>query len=121
MQDIFELTDENYVSFMDDSDTVVFIDFYSDTCPPCQTLLTYLPRLAEHYKDEKVVIAKVNAGQNKKLSNKFMVRSVPLTVVIGEDKMVKQAEVGLKSIDGYIKMIDSALGKSQGFFARLFG
>ena len=50
-----------------------------------------------------------------------MARSVPLTVVIGEDKMVKRAEVGLKSIDGYIKMIDSALGKSRGFFARLFG
>jgi thioredoxin 1 len=121
MQDIHELTDANYVEFMEHCDSVVFIDFYSDTCPPCQTLLSFLPNLAEHFKDEKVIIAKVNAGYNKKLSNKFMVRSVPLTVVIGEDKMVKQAEVGLKSIDGYIKMIDSALGKSRGFFARLFG
>jgi thioredoxin 1 len=119
--EVKDLSDSTYPSFIENFDGVLFIDFYSDTCPPCQTLLTYLPRLAEHFKDENVVIAKVNAGQNPKLSSKFMVRSVPLTVVIGEDKMVKRAEVGLLSIDGYIKMIDKALGINQGFFARIFG
>ena len=49
-----------------------------------------------------------------------MVQSVPLTVVIGKDKMVKRAEIGLVGIDGYIKMIDKALGKG-GFFSKLFG
>ncbi|WP_297442001.1 thioredoxin family protein [Sulfurimonas sp.] len=93
--------------------------YFSDTCPPCQTLLSYLPNLAEHFKDEEVVIAKVNAAHNPKLSKKFMVRSVPLTVVIGKDKMVHRAEVGLLGIDGYIKMIDKALGKG-GFFRKLF-
>lgn len=120
MQEILELTDTNYTEFIENTDSVVFIDFYSDTCPPCQTLLTYLPNLAEHYKDEKVVIAKVNSAHNPKLSNKFMVRSVPLTVVIGKDKMVKKAEVGLLSIDGYFKMIDKELGHGKGFFSRLF-
>ena len=120
MQTVLELTDTTYVSFMESTDCVVFIDFYSDTCPPCQTLLTYLPNLAEHYKDEKVVIAKVNSAHNPKLSNKFMVRSVPLTVVVGKDKMVKKAEVGLLGIDGYFKMIDKEIGRSKGFFARLF-
>jgi len=120
MAEVKELSDKNYVSFIESTDAVVFIDFYSDTCPPCQTLLTYLPNLAEHYKEENVVIAKVNAANNPKLSNKFMVRSVPLTVVIGKDKIVKQAEVGLLGMNGYIKMIDKALGKG-GFFKKLFG
>lgn len=115
-----EFTDKNYSDFIESTDAVVFIDFYSDTCPPCQTLLTYLPNLAEHFKDENVVITKVNAAFNPKLSKKFMVQSVPLTVVIGKDKMVKRAEVGLLSIDGYIKMIEKALGKG-GFFSKLFG
>jgi len=121
MQEILELTDSNYVSFIQDTDSVVFIDFYSDTCPPCQTLLSYLPNLATHYKDKKVVIAKVNSAHNPKLSTKFMVRSVPLTVVIGKDKMVKRAEVGLLSIDAYFKMIDKEDGKSKGFFSKIFG
>ena len=121
MNNILELTDANYSSFIKETDAVVFIDFYSDTCPPCQTLLSYLPNLAEHYKDESVVIAKVHSAYNPKLSNKFMVRSVPLTVVIGKDKMVKRAEVGLLSIDGYFKMIDKEIGKGKGFFSKLFG
>jgi len=120
MSDILELTDSNYTSFMEKTDAVVFIDFYGETCPPCQTLLTYLPSLAEHYKDEDVVIAKVSSAKNPKLSAKFMVRSVPLTVVVGKDKMVKKAEVGLLNIDGYFKMIDKALGKNKGFFSKLF-
>ena len=118
--DILELTDSNYTEFMELTDAVVFIDFYSDTCPPCKTLLSYLPNLAQHYKDEKVVIAKVNSAYNPKLSNKFMVRSVPLTVVIGKDKMVKKAEVGLLGIDGYFNMIDKEIGKGKGFFSKLF-
>ena len=117
---IVELTDSNYTSFMESTEAVVFIDFYSDTCPPCQTLLSYLPNLAQHYKDEEVVIAKVNSAYNSKLSTKFMVRSVPLTIVIGKDKMVKKAEVGLLGIDGYFKMIDKELGKGRGFFSKLF-
>ena len=115
-----ELSDKNYSDFIESIDAVVFIDFYSDTCPPCQTLLAYLPNLAEHFKDEYVVIAKINAAFNPKLSKKFMVQSIPLTVVIGKDKMVKHAEVGRLSIDGYIKMIEKALGES-GFFSKLFG
>ena len=120
MAEVLELSDANYTAFIEKSDTVVFIDFFSETCPPCQTLLSYLPNLAEYFKDEEVVIAKVNTAYSPKLSQKFMVRSVPLTVVIGKDKMVKKAEVGLLSMDGYIKMIDKALGKG-GFFSKFFG
>ncbi len=120
MVEVQELSDASYPTFIENTSSVVFIDFYSDTCPPCQALLSYLPNLAKHYENEDVVITKVNAAYNPKLSKKFMVQSVPLTVVIGKDKMVKQAEVGLLSIDGYIKMIDKALGKG-GFFSKLFG
>ena len=120
MSKVMELSDTNYVAFMEEFEGVVFIDFYSDTCPPCQTLLALLPNLAKHYESEEVVIAKVNAAYSPKLSQKFMVKSVPLTVVIGKDKMVKRAEVGLLSIDGYISMIDKALSKG-GFFSRIFG
>ena len=120
MEIIKVFTDKNYTDFIESTDRVVFIDFYSDTCPPCQTLLAYLPNLAEHFKDEDVIIAKVNAANNPKLSKKFMVRSVPLTIVIGKDKIVKRAEVGLVSMDAYVKMIEKALDKG-GFFSKFCG
>jgi len=120
MANILELTDSTYPSFMEKTESVVFIDFYSDTCSPCQILLSYLPNLAEHYKEEGVVIAKVNVSRNPKLTNKFMVKGVPLTTVIGKDKMVKRAEVGLLGIDAYFKMIDKELGKKKGLLGKLF-
>lgn len=120
MEIVQELTDKNYTAFIEATSSVVFIDFYSNTCPPCQTLLSYLPNLVEHFKDEDVVITKVNAENNPKLSKKFMVRSVPLTVAIGKDKILKHAEVGLLSMNVYIKMIEKALGKG-GFFSKVFG
>lgn len=73
--------------------------------------MTFLPKLQEYYQAEDVTIAKVNVATNPKLAKKFMVQSVPLSVVIGKDKMVKRAEVGLLSVDGYMKTIDKALGK----------
>lgn len=121
MADVLDLNDNNYSEFMENFDGVVFIDFYSETCPPCQTLLSYLPRMAEFYKEKDVAITKVNAAYSPKLSAKFMVRSVPLSVVIGKDKMVKRAEVGLLSIDSYFNMIDKELGKGKGFLSRFFG
>ncbi len=121
MNEVLELSDATYTEFIENSNGVVFIDFYSDTCPPCQTLLSYLPSMAEHYSNENVVIAKVNSSYNPKLSNKFMVRSVPLTVVIGKDKMVKRAEVGLLSKASYFSMIDKEINQGKGFFSRLFG
>lgn len=119
-QNILELTDATYSAFIEQTQDLVFIDFYSESCGPCQTLLTFLPRLSVHYKDQTLIIAKVNAANNPKLAAKFMVRSVPLTLLIGRDKMVKHAEIGLLSIDAYIKIIDKELGLNQSFFSRLF-
>ena len=120
MSEVLELTDSTYSDFIQEYTGVVFIDFYSDTCGPCQTLLSYLPSLASHYNTDDIVIAKVNAAYNPKLSNKFMVKSVPLTVVIGKNKMVKKAEVGLLAKSSYFKMIDKELKGEKGFFSNLF-
>jgi len=120
LENILELTDSNYAKFMQETQGIVFIDFYSDTCPPCQTLLAYLPNIAENYKDKEVIIAKVNSAHNPKLSKKFMVRSVPLTVLIGKDKMVKRAEVGLLTLNAYFKMIDKEINQGKGFFSNFF-
>jgi len=117
---ILELSDGNYTGFIEETKSVVFIDFYSPTCGLCQTLLSFLPKLQEHYQNEEVVIAKADVTKNPKLANKFMVQSVPLTIVIGKDKMLKRVEVGLLGIDAYIKMIDKALGKGR-ILSRLFG
>lgn len=118
---MIDLNDDNYAEFIKETSSVVFIDFYGETCGPCQTLLAYLPRLSDHFKDKNVTIAKVNVNKNPKLAEKYKVNSIPLCVVIGKDKMVKRAEEGLQTPSVYINMIEKALSEKRGFFKKLFG
>jgi thioredoxin 1 len=121
MEDVVELTDLNYESFLEETDSVVFIDFYSELCWPCQTLLKHLPRLAQYYKNEKVVIAKVNATYNRKMAKEYNLRTVPMTIVIGKDKTLKKSVTGLRGRHYYCKMIDNELRQRKGFIGNLFG
>lgn len=115
----FELTDENYVSTVEATNVAIFIDFYSLTCGPCQEVLPLLD-LLEAYFGERALICKVNVSQNPKLAKKYAIQSVPFCVSIGEDKMIKDYELGASSIDRYIRMVEKAIGE-KGFFRRMFG
>jgi thioredoxin 1 len=113
------LTDQNYEDFITTCDDIVFIDFFSPSCGPCMQLSPILERLDRHFSDKTVTIAKVDITQNPKLAKKYMVQSIPLTIVVGKDKMVKKAELGLKDIDIYISMIEKNLPKKS-LFQRFF-
>jgi len=115
-----ELTDENYTDFITQTDKPVFIDFYSPTCGPCQTVQGLLPHLEQRFGDD-AVIAKVDVTRNPKLAAKYEIRSVPFCVSISpKDKMVKDYELGAATLGRYIQMIEKAKGK-RGFFSKLFG
>ena len=116
-----ELNDLNYSEFIENTDDIVFIDFYSPFCPPCQEVLGILEVLTNYYRDKEVSICKVDVTQNPKLAQKYRVASVPLCVVIGKDKMVKSAEMGARADDVYFGMIDAQLKKKKSFFKKIFG
>jgi len=120
---IHDLTDENYSDFVQTTDNVIFIDFYTQTCPSCVELMPLLDRLDANFID-KAEICRVNVSQNPKLAQKYSIRSVPVCVVIGKDKMVKEAELGVNSVDHYFSMIERAIGKKLeivNIFSRIFG
>ena len=116
---IIELNDDNYSTFIQDCNKTLFIDFYSPSCGPCQELMTQLPHIDKYFKGE-AIISKVNVTQNPKLAQKYEISSVPFCVSIScKDKMLKDFELGVSSVDRYIRMIKKAQGK--GLFSRLFG
>ncbi len=115
----FELTDTNYVTTVEATSVALFIDFYSPTCGPCQEVLPLLDIL-ETYFGERARICKVDITRNPKLAKKYDIKSVPFCVSIGEDKMVKDYELGSASVERYINMIEKAIG-DKGFFRRIFG
>ncbi len=117
-----ELTDKNYTTIIKNSDKPVFIDFYSDTCAPCQVLLGIIESGLEQYGEENgVVIATCNAGRNPRLSDAFKVRSVPFTIVVMPDESLKYPEIGLKDPAYYYGLVDKLSGKKKGLLGRLFG
>jgi len=117
-----ELTDKNYHAIIKGSDKPVFIDFYSDTCAPCQVLLGIIEAGLEKYGEENnVVIATCNTGRNPMLANAFNVRSVPFTIVVMPDESLKYPEMGLKDQAYYYNLVDKLSGRKKGFLSRLFG
>ncbi|MBN2897010.1 MAG: thiol reductase thioredoxin [Campylobacterales bacterium] len=113
-----ELNDDTYSDLIASTDKALFIDFYSPTCGPCQSVLGMLAPIAAHFGDTALV-CKVDVSRNPRLAQKYEIRSVPFCVSIGTDKMVKDYELGAASIGRYIAMIEKAQGK--GFWSRLFG
>jgi thioredoxin 1 len=116
---ILELTDENYVQFVEQTDKPFFIDFYTPMCGACQQIEPYLDDLANYY-GEDVTIAKCNVRNNPKLGNKYKISSVPLCLVVGNDKNIKSVEMGAKESSRYFEMIDEVLGKGGSIFSSFF-
>lgn len=71
----------------------VLVDFYSDTCPPCQMMAPVLDQLAEELSDS-IKIVKVNASENQLLTEKYQVNSVPTFVLI-EDGAATKTKTGV--------------------------
>ena len=116
-----ELTDENYTTIIKNNDKPVFIDFYSQTCGPCQMLMKLVDEKLEAYGEEHgVQVVKCDVTKNQKLSSAFNIKSIPFTIVVMPDEKLKYAEVGLKEESYYFNLIDKLSGKESSFFSRLF-
>jgi len=96
---MIQLTDENYNQVIETTNKNIFIDFFMPTCSPCKELLKILPILEQKY--PKILILKCNINENPKIANKYMVRSVPLTLMINNKKEIKDANLGLKDFNYY--------------------
>lgn len=89
-----EFTDGNFQADVLDSDKVSVVDFWATWCGPCRMVGPIIDELAEEFGD-KAKIGKVNVDQNKEVSMKYRVMSIPTVLYIkgGEvvDKVVGAA------------------------------
>lgn len=118
---IKELNDNNYEEFITEVSKPLFIDFYSPSCLPCQVLLKQLDFL-DNYGESKIIICKINADENPKLSSKYMLKSVPFCCTIDEHKNIKEVCIGLNNGEKYLDMINGVLNRSDNssFIKKLF-
>jgi thioredoxin-like negative regulator of GroEL len=62
-------------------DKPIVLDFYTDSCNPCKSLLFILEKLSFEHK-EQVVFLKTKADHNLKLAEQFGITQVPTLIII---------------------------------------
>ncbi len=72
----YKFTDANFESEVLGSELPVMVDFYADWCAPCKMMAPIVKEMAEKY-DGRVKIGKLNVDENPKISEKYMVMSIP--------------------------------------------
>lgn len=103
--------DKTFDGVVTSAKTPVLVDFWASWCSPCRMIAPIVDELADEYTG-RVGFAKVNVDENRKLSEKYEIRSIPTLLVFKEGKPVKQI-VGLRSKNDLKKVLDEALAPKK--------
>lgn len=103
---IVELTMDNFVDEVKNSDKPVVIDFFADWCGPCKMMAPIFQELAQE--NTNIKFAKCNVDDNTALAMQFQVQSIP-TIVVVKDGNVAGKNIGFVSKDELENMIHNAI------------
>ena len=107
MSDMLHLTDDNFERQISESELPVLVDFWGVECPPCEMLAPIYQELAQDYR-ERVVFAKLDAGDNTRVSIKLNIRGTP-TLILFKDGAAAGTLIGLRPKKELQEWLDSVL------------
>ena len=91
---MIELTKENILKTVKEH-KIVLIDFWASWCGPCKMLTPILEEIQKDFKNEDVIIGKVNVEEQQELAMSFDIKSIPTLI------MFKNNEI----VDGFIGVV----------------
>jgi len=95
IQDIQEITNDNFQKEVIESVEPVLVDFYADWCGPCRTIANTIKELNNEY-NGKVKICKADVTVNSSTVSKFGIAGVPAILIFKDGELVDQ-HMGLRS------------------------
>jgi len=96
------ITKDNFVEEVINSDKPVLLDFWASWCGPCRMIAPIVEEIAKERSDIKV--GKVNVDDETALATQFGVMSIPTLVVMKNGEVVNQA-VGVRPKDQILKLL----------------
>lgn len=96
------ITKDNYVEEVVNSDKPVLLDFWASWCGPCRMIAPIVEEIANERSDIKV--GKINVDEEIALATQFGVMSIPTLVVMKNGELVNQA-VGVRPKDQILKLL----------------
>ena len=84
------------------------VDFYADWCGPCKKVSPILKELAGEYKNDIIIIYKINVDNEKELAAAFGIQSIP-TLLFIPAKGKPQIAQGALSKEQFVEQINGFL------------
>ena len=102
--DIKELDEEGFDKLLNEADKLVVVEFYTTTCPVCQSMIPVYEAAAKEMGDE-AIFAKVNAQRNQALAAFHEVEGVPAFKFFCKGELMRefQGEVNSTILKNTIK------------------
>lgn len=86
---IIKVNDENFEAEVLKSDKPVVLEFSSNMCPPCLTMVPTLISIAKNNQDIKVVTLNTSDDDAKKTAEKYEVEATPTIMILKDGEVVK--------------------------------
>ena len=104
-----EVTEDNFVSDVLESDIPVMIDFWAPWCGPCHMVSPIIEDLANKY-EGRIKVAKVNLDESPALASEYGVRSIPAIFIFNNGEVAERT-VGVQPENALAAMIDRVLAQ----------
>ncbi|HUF57860.1 MAG TPA: thioredoxin [Thermohalobaculum sp.] len=92
---VLEITDESFGEEIERGEGLAIVDFWAEWCGPCHAVAPAIESLAEEYAG-KVKIGKLDVDSNRRVTEKFNVRSIPSILYFKDGELVETV-VGVRS------------------------
>ena len=85
---IINLTDNNFPSFISNSEKTVLVDFWARWCMPCRMMSPVLKKFSQS--QNSIIVVKVDVDKNPRISSQMQINAVPTLVLFANGKEVKR-------------------------------